>query len=150
MKKSIKLRVLASLMLGTTIMFSAAVCPVFAENYDNAVMSSWNSREELTQEEKTAYNKGDLVIYDSAIYQCKRTHYSQPGWNPKAAPMFWKFIKEIPQWKAEEELTQSQKTAYNKGDLVMHDSKIYKCKRFHYAQPGWNPSAAPMFWQLIK
>ena len=154
MKKSKQFKALTSVILGTSIMFGGTVSPVLAANNgavnDNVTIRAWDGQDDLIQKDKIIYEKGDIAIYNCKLYKCKRFHYAQPGWNPCDAPMFWKPMNTIPNWSVDDKLTQENKAPYEKGDLVIYDSKLYKCKRFHYAQSGWNPCDAPMFWKLVK
>jgi hypothetical protein len=46
----------------------------------------------------------------------------------------------IPEWKVN--------TAYAVGDLVMYQSKKYKCVQAHTSQTAWTPANSPTIWQL--
>ena len=154
-----QLKILTSVVLGTSIIFGGMVSTASAveknaSQYgvinENSEISIWNCQEGLNQNQKSPYEKESIVVQGSKIYKCKRFHYPQSGWKPSDSPMFWKTVGKIPEWNAQEELTQENKSPYEKGDIVMYNSQVYKCKRFHYAQPGWNPCEGPMFWELIK
>ena len=40
-----------------------------------------------------AYDVGDLVRYDMAVYRCKEAHYGETEWNPKDCPRLWERIR---------------------------------------------------------
>lgn len=143
MKKS---KILTSVLLSTTILCSINVSTISAMQND---ISTWNSKSSLTQSQKTLYTKGQVVIHDNGVYKCKRAHYPHEVFKPSVAPMFWGNL-DIREWTVDESLTQNQKIPYKKGKVVLYKGKFYECKRFHYAQPGWNPSASRMFWKNIK
>ncbi|MGG7164822.1 carbohydrate-binding protein [Clostridium ihumii] len=159
--KSKQVKVITSLFLGTAMVFGGMIPTVTAKTMESSKiqynvvdeespMSIWNAQEGLNQNEKNPYIKGSIAIYNGKVYECKRFHYPQLGWNPSEARMFWKSVGVVPEWYADETHVESSKVPYQKGDIVSYNSNIYKCKRFHYAQPGWNPCEAPMFWELVK
>ncbi len=39
--------------------------------------------------------------------------------------------------------------AYETGDRVRHDGKLYKCLQPHGANETWNPNDAPSLWTLV-
>lgn len=39
------------------------------------------------------YNKGDVVRYGEALYQCIESHYGEASWSPPESPNLWKRIR---------------------------------------------------------
>ena len=38
---------------------------------------------------------------------------------------------------------------YTEGQLRRHNGKLYKCRRAHTSQEGWNPSLTPAMWTVV-
>lgn len=96
--------------------------------------------------ESVSYKENDPVIYNKKLYFCIQAHTSQAGWNPEEAPALWK-SGEPESVVAEWEEPTNAETAYNKGDLVMYQGKMY---RSTINANTWSPVAYPQGWELVE
>ena len=96
-----------------------------------------------TWEAGKAYEANARVLYDGKLYKVIQSHTSQEDWTPDAVPaLFTEVAKpgEIPVWK---QPTGAQ-DAYNKGDRVRFDGKVYESL---IDGNVWSPSDYPQGWE---
>ena len=93
------------------------------------------------------YKVEDKVRYDGILYKVLLAHTSQEGWTPPSAPsLFAKVL--IPDENAIPEWEQPDSTnAYQIGDKVMFDGKVYESLINNNV---WSPAAYPAGWQEVN
>lgn len=92
-----------------------------------------------------AYAVGDLISYDNGLFEVVQAHTSQVDWLPNITPALYKAktpINVIPEWVQ----PTGSHDAYNIGDKVMFEGKIYESL---INGNVWNPTAYPQGWQLV-
>lgn len=96
--------------------------------------------------ESTRYKEGDRVRFQNILYKCLLNHIAQPTWSPIAAPSLWAKVlipdpEAIPEWEQPESTN-----AYQIGDKVMFEGKIYESV---IANNIWSPAAYPAGWKEV-
>ena len=96
--------------------------------------------------ESTRYKEGDRVRFQNTLYKCLLNHIAQPTWSPIAAPSLWAKVlipdpETIPEWEQPESTN-----AYQIGDKVMFEGKIYESV---IANNIWSPATYPAGWKEI-
>jgi len=96
--------------------------------------------------ESAEYKVGDKVRLQNVLYKCLQDHIAQPTWSPIAAPSLWAKVlipdpEVIPEWEQPDSTN-----AYQIGDKVMFEGKIYECV---IANNIWSPAAYPAGWKEI-
>ena len=96
--------------------------------------------------ESTRYKEGDRVRFQNTLYKCLLNHIAQPTWSPIAAPSLWAKVlipdpETIPEWEQPESTN-----AYQIGDKVMFEGKIYESV---IANNIWSPAAYPAGWKEV-
>lgn len=95
---------------------------------------------------------GDIIKYENKLYEVIQAHSTLDNWKPSSVPALYKEIspKEtnsgqevIPQWKQ----PTGGHDAYNKGDKVLFNGKVYESLNNGNAH---SPSAYPAGWKEIK
>lgn len=99
----------------------------------------WNS-------DGVQYKKNQRVSYDGILYKILQDHTSQETWKPIVSPsLFVKVISsingEIPEWQQ-----PSAENAYQKGDKVRYNGKVYESLIDNNV---WSPDAYPAGWKDI-
>lgn len=92
------------------------------------------------------YKVGDKVRLQNVLYKCLQDHIAQPTWSPIAAPSLWAKVlipdpEVIPEWEQPDSTN-----AYQIGDKVIFESKIYECV---IANNIWSPAAYPAGWKEV-
>lgn len=92
------------------------------------------------------YKKNQRVSYDGILYKILQDHTSQETWKPNVSPsLFVKVISsingEIPEWQQ-----PSAENAYQKGDKVRYNGKVYESLIDNNV---WSPDAYPAGWKDI-
>jgi len=94
----------------------------------------------------TDYNVGDKFVFETKIYKVIQNHKSQLNWSPSQIPALYQLIgqkKEINQIKDWIQPTGGH-DAYNIGDLVKFNNKIYKSL---INGNVWSPDVYPQGWE---
>lgn len=92
------------------------------------------------------YKKNQRVSYNGILYKILQDHTSQETWKPDVSPsLFVKVISsingEIPEWQQ-----PSAENAYQKGDKVRYNGKVYESLIDNNV---WSPDAYPAGWKDI-
>jgi len=92
------------------------------------------------------YKVGDKVRLQNVLYKCLQDHIAQPTWSPIAAPSLWAKVlipdpEVIPEWEQPDSTN-----AYQIGDKVMFEGKVYECV---IANNIWSPSTYPAGWKEV-
>jgi len=92
------------------------------------------------------YKVGDKVRLQNVLYRCLQDHIAQPTWSPIAAPSLWAKVlipdpEVIPEWEQPDSTN-----AYQIGDKVMFEGKVYECV---IANNIWSPSTYPAGWKEV-
>ena len=92
-----------------------------------------------------AYATGDRVQHGGTLYKCVQAHTSQADWTPDATPALWVVVSidEYPEWVQPIGSTD----AYNKGDIVSYNGKLY---RSTIDGNVWSPDAYPAGWETYE
>lgn len=95
---------------------------------------------------QTSYLKDDKVRYENVLYKCLQSHTSQSDWMPPDAPGLWARVlipdeNVIPEWEQPDSTN-----AYQIGDKVMFEGKIYECT---IANNVWAPNVYPAGWKEV-
>lgn len=91
-----------------------------------------------------AYSVGDIVQYGGKLFIVLQAHVSQADWSPPLVPALFKPTGAegvIPDWVQ----PTGAHDAYNMGDLVKFNSKVYKSL---INGNTWSPTAYPAGWAL--
>lgn len=101
---------------------------------------TWNSN-------SVEYREGKRIYYEGILYKVLTTHTSQESWKPDVSPsLFVKVISsiagEIPEWQQ-----PSADNAYQKGDRVRFNGRIYES--IFEGDNVWSPEAYPAAWKDI-
>ena len=104
-----------------------------------ALFPQWN--------DSAGYFVGDKVRFQNVLYKCLQNHVAQPTWTPLNAPSLWAKVlipdeNIIPEWEQPDSTN-----AYQIGDRVMYNGKIYECT---IPNNIWSPSTYPAGWQEIN
>jgi hypothetical protein len=94
--------------------------------------------------EGIAYAIGDLVRYEGTVFACVQAHTSQSDWSPPVVPALWRHTVAagvIPEWVQ----PTGAHDAYNKGDLVTFEGRVYKSL---IDANVWSPAVYPAGWEL--
>lgn len=96
--------------------------------------------------ESTRYKEGDRVRFQNTLYKCLLTHIAQPTWSPISTPSLWAKVlipdpEVIPEWEQPDSTN-----AYQIGDKVMFEGKIYESV---IANNIWSPAAYPAGWKEV-
>ena len=91
-----------------------------------------------------AYAVDDRVQHGGILYKCVQAHTSQADWTPDATPALWVVVSidEYPEWVQPLGATD----AYNKGDIVSYNGKLY---RSTIDGNVWAPDAYPAGWEIV-
>ena len=91
-----------------------------------------------------AYAVDDRVQHGGTLYKCVQAHTSQADWTPDATPALWVVVSidEYPEWVQPLGATD----AYNKGDIVSYNGKLY---RSTIDGNVWAPDAYPAGWESV-
>lgn len=92
------------------------------------------------------YKVGDKVRLQNVLYRCLQDHIAQPTWSPIAAPSLWAKVlipdpEVIPEWEQPDSTN-----AYQIGDRVMFEGKVYESV---IANNIWSPANYPAGWKEI-
>lgn len=92
------------------------------------------------------YEAGDRVRFQNVLYKCLQEHIAQPTWTPIAATSLWAKVlipdpEVIPEWEQPDSTN-----AYQIGDKVMFEGKIYESV---IANNIWSPAAYPAGWREV-
>ena len=92
-----------------------------------------------------AYAVDDRVQHGGTLYKCVQAHSSQADWMPDATPALWVVVSidEYPEWVQPLGATD----AYNKGDIVSYNGKLY---RSTIDGNVWAPDAYPAGWETYE
>ena len=92
-----------------------------------------------------AYAVSDRAQYNGILYKCVQAHTSQADWTPDATPALWVVVSidEYPEWVQPLGATD----AYNKGDIVSYNGKLY---RSTIDGNVWSPDAYPAGWETYE
>lgn len=92
------------------------------------------------------YFVGDRVRFQNILYKCLQNHIAQPTWTPLNSPSLWAKVlipdeNVIPEWEQPDSTN-----AYQVGDRVMFNGKVYEC-----IVPNniWSPAGYPAGWQEV-
>ena len=89
---------------------------------------------------------GMVRMYEGQAYACLQSHTTQADWTPPAVPALWAMVEdeldEIPAWVQ----PTGAHDAYNIGDRVTFNGKIYESK---INSNVWPPVAYPAGWEEI-
>lgn len=89
------------------------------------------------------YIAGDIFSLDNQLYKVLQSHTSQEDWAPSSTPALYKPIAPpnvVPEWVQ----PTGTHDAYNKGDQVLFEGKIYESL---IAGNTWSPTAYPAGWK---
>lgn len=89
------------------------------------------------------YIAGDIFSLDNQLYKVLQSHTSQEDWAPSSTPALYKPIAPpnvVPEWIQ----PTGTHDAYNKGDQVLFEGKIYESL---IAGNTWSPTAYPAGWK---
>lgn len=92
------------------------------------------------------YSVGDRVRYNNILYRCLQSHTAQEAWTPDVAASLWAKVlipdkNTIPEWEQPDSTN-----AYQIGDKVMFEGKIYECV---IANNIWSPRDYPAGWKEV-
>lgn len=95
---------------------------------------------------EAAYFIGDKVRYENELYKCLQNHSAQENWTPIAAPSLWAKVlipdeNIIPEWEQPDSTN-----AYQIGDKVFYNGKIYECT---ISNNVWAPDIYPAGWKEV-
>jgi len=95
---------------------------------------------------EAAYFIGDKVRYENELYKCLQNHSAQENWTPIAAPSLWAKVlipdeNIIPEWEQPDSTN-----AYQIGDKVLYNGKIYECT---ISNNVWAPDIYPAGWKEV-
>lgn len=92
-----------------------------------------------------AYAVDDRVQHGGILYKCVQAHTSQADWTPDATHALWVVVSidEYPEWVQPLGATD----AYNKGDIVSYNGKLY---RSTIDGNVWAPDAYPAGWETYE
>ena len=92
-----------------------------------------------------SYAVGDRVQHGGILYKCVQAHTSQADWTPDATPALWVVVSidEYPEWVQPLGATD----AYNKGDIVSYNGKLY---RSTIDGNVWSPESYPAGWETYE
>ena len=91
-----------------------------------------------------SYSVDDIVQYDGELFIVLQAHVSQADWTPPTVPASFKSTVAagvIPDWVQ----PTGAHDAYNTGDLVQFEGKVYKSL---INANTWSPAAYPAGWEL--
>lgn len=95
---------------------------------------------------KEVFRYGENAVGDAQLYQVLQDHTSAEEWSPDASPSLYKAIgiteDGYPEWV--QPLGASD--AYNKGDIVSYNGKLYEST---VDGNVWSPEAYPAGWQEV-
>ena len=96
-------------------------------------------------ENSKAYTVETRVQYSGKLYRCVQAHTSQSDWTPPVAVSLWSEVTVDPttgydEWKQ----PTGAHDAYNKGDIVSYNGKLY---RSLIDGNAYSPDAYPAGWQ---
>ena len=94
------------------------------------------------------YAVGTRVRYADALYSCVQAHTAQSDWAPDTAVSLWSEVK-IDASTGYDEWTQptGAQDAYNKGDRVSYNGKIYESA---IDANVYSPEAYPAGWTEVE
>lgn len=92
------------------------------------------------------YEVGDRVRFQNILYKCLQNHIAQPTWTPTDAASLWARVlipdeNVIPEWEQPDSTN-----AYQIGDKVMYNGKIYESV---IANNIWSPGTYPAGWREV-
>ncbi len=97
---------------------------------------------------KDVFSYGTNGVGDPQLYQVLQAHTSADDWKPEATPSLYKAIgiaeNGYPEWVQPIGATD----AYNKGDIVSYNGKIYR-SIFEGANT-WSPDVYPAGWEVVE
>lgn len=76
-------------------------------------------------EDSSAYDQGQRVRHDGALYRCLTAHTAQPDWMPSAAPSLWAKVLTDPSGAVLPWVQPDSTNPYAKGDRVIHGGKTW-------------------------
>jgi hypothetical protein len=116
-----------------------ALCENIRRDVPNCVPSSTSAPAWAPD---VAYSATTLTSYDSILYECLQSHYSQPGWTPPATPDLWATPTPCGKtpWMAQ--------VLYAVGSVVTYNGVTYTCIQSHESEQGWTPDQTPALWQV--
>ena len=103
-----------------------------------------------------AYQEGDKFTYQGKIYEVIQEHRSQADWIPSSTPALYKEFLSVKikdeEGNESEVVAEFKKPtgahdAYQKGDKVSFEGKIYECKKDNIVH---SPGEYPDGWNLIE
>lgn len=92
------------------------------------------------------YEADDRVRFQNVLYKCLQSHIAQPTWTPITAPSLWTKVlipdpEVIPEWEQPDSTN-----AYQIGDKVRYNGKIYESV---IANNIWSPENYPAGWREV-
>jgi hypothetical protein len=97
------------------------------------------------------YIKGEVVTDNDVTYRVLQAHKSQPDWRPDISVSLFSSFSTVSDPGGEQVEVWKQPTgghnAYNIGDKVMYEGKIYESL---INGNTWSPTAYPAGWKLIN
>jgi len=99
----------------------------------------------------TAYEAKVVIVYKDITYRVVQAHTSQAGWLPDATPALYSSFTLVDDGGEEQVEVWKQPTgahdAYNIGDKVMYNSKVYESL---INGNTYSPDAYPAGWKLVN
>lgn len=129
---------------------------LIVDNFDEATLKEIELNKILYPDELnlanwktgTNYSVDDKVIYENNIYKVIQNHESRTNWLPSQVPALYKLIGQKKQSGQIKDWIQPTggHDAYNIGDLVKFNDKIYKSM---INGNVWSPTAYPQGWEEV-
>ena len=94
----------------------------------------------------TGNDVGTLINYEGQLYKILQPHTTQGDWLPSNTPSLYSEMypeEVIGEWKQ----PQGEHDAYNKGDKVIFNDKVYEST---IDANTWSPSEHPQGWEVVK
>ena len=92
-----------------------------------------------------SYKVGDLLQFESELFEVIQAHTSQADWTPDLTPALFKIktaVNVIPEWKK----PTGGHDAYNKGDKVLFNGETFEST---IDANVWTPTEYPQGWKQI-
>lgn len=99
-------------------------------------------------ENGTAYIVGQRRQFGGKLYSCILAHTSQADWTPPAAVSLWSPVTINPETGYDEwKQPAGAHDAYNKGDRVVYNGKVYESL---IDGNTWSPDTYPAGWKEVE
>ena len=99
-----------------------------------------------TYKTKDVFSYGENIVGDPQLYQVLQDHTSAAEWTPDTAASLYKAIGVTSEGYPEWAQPLGASDAYNTGDIVSYDGKLYKST---IDANVWAPDAYPAGWEAM-